>query len=204
LFTSSSVSSVSSVVKFASKAAKETRVTDTAPSPFRRFPLGPALLCVACLAVCGYTWMRYSYAWEMTPDAFRGGVPHHEAYVLLRWRMEGRPVYNAGVWSEGDAKTNSASGQPLLSMKIHDGYENPVSLLLPHAKMPIPPEYTTRSEWAGRAYRGSDSGCTEDFIVYRSSRFHPVSIAGLGIGAMGALVFCLYLRAWRRERKAAA
>jgi hypothetical protein len=37
-----------------------------------------------------------------------------------------------------------------------------------------------------------------------ASRFHGASIAGLVVGAMGALVFMLYLRAWLRERKAAA
>jgi hypothetical protein len=37
-----------------------------------------------------------------------------------------------------------------------------------------------------------------------ASRFHPASVAGLVVGAMGAFIFSLYLRSWLRERKAAA
>jgi len=35
------------------------------------------------------------------------------------------------------------------------------------------------------------------------SRFHPASVAGLAVGAMGCFIFGLYLRRWLRERKAA-
>ena len=37
-----------------------------------------------------------------------------------------------------------------------------------------------------------------------ASRFHPASVAGLVVGAMGCFIFGLYLRAWLCERKAAA
>ncbi len=36
----------------------------------------------------------------------------------------------------------------------------------------------------------------------RASRFHPASIAGLVVGAMGVFVFGAALKAWLRERKA--
>ncbi|MHC5056165.1 MAG: hypothetical protein ACYTKD_15780 [Planctomycetota bacterium] len=37
-----------------------------------------------------------------------------------------------------------------------------------------------------------------------ASRFHPASIAGIVVGAMGCFILALYLRRWLRERKAAA
>jgi len=37
-----------------------------------------------------------------------------------------------------------------------------------------------------------------------ASRFHPASIAGIVVGAMGIFIFGLYLRRWLRERKALA
>ena len=42
-----------------------------------RFPYVAALLCTACLGAAAWTWMRFSYAWEVTPrtliDAFDSG-----------------------------------------------------------------------------------------------------------------------------------
>ncbi|MHC4251446.1 MAG: hypothetical protein ACYS9X_20190 [Planctomycetota bacterium] len=40
-------------------------------------------------------------------------------------------------------------------------------------------------------------------IDSRASRFHPASIAGIVVGAMGIFVFGLYLRRWVKERRAA-
>jgi len=37
-----------------------------------------------------------------------------------------------------------------------------------------------------------------------ASRFHPASIAGLLVGAMGCFIFGLYLRRWIIDRKALA
>jgi len=36
-----------------------------APSPHARFPWAPALFCAACLAMAAWTWMRYSYCWDI-------------------------------------------------------------------------------------------------------------------------------------------
>jgi hypothetical protein len=63
---------------------------------------------------------------------------------------------------------------------------------------------------AGRLYiiRGeTDTRPPEPWIQTMSvggSRFHPASVAGLVVGAMGCFIFGLYLRRWLRERKAAA
>jgi hypothetical protein len=55
-----------------------------------RFPSIAALLCVACVGAAAWTWMRYSYAWDVTPGdvAAAGGVvrerPFVGCYVVLR------------------------------------------------------------------------------------------------------------------------
>jgi hypothetical protein len=36
-----------------------------------RFPWVAALLCAASLGAAGWTWMRYSYAWDVTPKNLR-------------------------------------------------------------------------------------------------------------------------------------
>jgi len=41
-------------------------VTEPPPtSPFRRFPWVQLVFCLACLTMTAYTWMRYSYAWDL-------------------------------------------------------------------------------------------------------------------------------------------
>ncbi len=43
-------------------------VTNTeSASPFRRFPWIQLVFCLACLTMTAWTWMRYSYAWDLTP-----------------------------------------------------------------------------------------------------------------------------------------
>jgi hypothetical protein len=48
-----------------------------------------------------------------------------------------------------------------------------------------------------------DSPCGLQLFTTQG-RFHPGTIAGLVVGAMGVFIFGLYLRAWLRERKALA
>ena len=60
--------------------------------------------------------------------------------------------------------------------------------------------YLRVPDWVGAASRGEPS----PHFALDVSRFHPGSIAGLVIGAMGCFIFGLYLRGWLRERKALA
>jgi hypothetical protein len=92
----------------------------------------------------------------------------------------------------------------------------------------LPPRWRqsrTRTSFYGRLYGcyypGSSSASAHDDLqpavpLYEfdknlrltidtsASRFHPASIGGLVVGAMGVFVFGLHLRAWLRERKALA
>jgi hypothetical protein len=44
-------------------------VANAEPTPvFRRFPWIQFVFCLACLSMTAWAWMRYSYAWDMTPD----------------------------------------------------------------------------------------------------------------------------------------
>ncbi len=45
-------------------------MSDDPAKPHARFPYVAALLCAACIGAAVWTWMRYSYAWEVTPEQF--------------------------------------------------------------------------------------------------------------------------------------
>jgi hypothetical protein len=49
----------------------------------------------------------------------------------------------------------------------------------------------------GRFFGGTDLA-----LLTTASRFHPASIAGLAVGAMGCFVFSVAFRHWLRERRA--
>jgi hypothetical protein len=72
---------------------------------------------------------------------------------------------------------------------------------------PIPVvEDGTEARFFGRLVACSSSNANEPARFWHfvfdatASRFHPASIAGLVVGAMGAFVFGLYLRRWAKER----
>ena len=52
-------------------------MTDASASPFRRFPWVQLVFCAACLVMAAWTWMRYSYAWEVTEADFAGVTEHN-------------------------------------------------------------------------------------------------------------------------------
>jgi hypothetical protein len=58
--------------------------------------------------------------------------------------------------------------------------------------------------FSGRELGESTGTTVRDFLDTTASRFHPASIAGLVVGAMGVFIFGLYLRRWLVERKALA
>jgi hypothetical protein len=64
------------------------------------------------------------------------------------------------------------------------------------------PEHTDKAEveLQGRVVRHEGKRWTYALVDTTASRFHPASVAGLVVGAMGAFVFGLYLRRWMKER----
>ena len=168
---------------------------DADRSPFRRFPYGPALLCVGCLVMCGYTWMRFSYAWDVTPS--------HLSEAEDRMR-QGR--WPSGAWARlhGQVWWQDTGESAWTWFTVADGAASrPVAVFAPRVA-----DFDYPSEFVGRVAHklAGNMGIGISMPVFvtvdtTASRFHPASIAGLVVGAMGVFVFGLYLRMWVKERR---
>ncbi|MHC4253685.1 MAG: hypothetical protein ACYS9X_31605 [Planctomycetota bacterium] len=165
---------------------KNAPATDDAdrpsPSPFRRFPYVQLAFCVACLSMTAWTWMRFSYCWDMTLAQLNGTHPDEleERYV----RTEGELSLAQDEWS-------------YLGQATKGYFFHPRGMALP--------EVGSHLSVTGRAVglRDMPSVFTSvaPAIDCSASRFHPASVAGLVVGAMGVFVFGLYLRRWVKERR---
>jgi hypothetical protein len=174
-------------------------VTEPEPTPvFRRFPWIQLVFCLACLSMTGWMWMRYSYAWAVTPVQLSAvgddaeNSPWRLYYVAVRGhvslhRYRGKVDKSVEtVWMEPLALPRNT---PALAVDF------PASTLKPGP-----------ATVKGRVYvhLGSLRLFTRHRVFANASRFTAASIAGLVVGAMGCFIFGLYLRAWLRERKALA
>jgi hypothetical protein len=159
--------------------------------------------------------MRYSYAWDVTPRLLGEAV--WESYpdvAEAEWHKT--EWYSPEGWPlKGYV---SLHGTILLSKEIEEVYpwaeygkEFPGRLLLVYE-----PDNMRKNVWVhcgatdpatidgqgglkGRVYY--DPG--PETVDMTSHRFHPASISGLVVGAIGVFVFAVYLRSWLRERRAA-
>jgi len=165
---------------------------DEAPTPIgpqARFPSIQFVFCLACLGMASYTWMRFSYMWDFQSELLRqqarvptAGEAGWPCQAFIR-------ILPAGIRQE-----HQFLG-PVIGVRRHmpDGRD----------------VYTVYSDMApvvGRYKRTDDPGlfplAMPHYMDTAASRFHPGSVAGLVVGAMGAFIFGLYLRGWFRERKA--
>ena len=167
----------------------------TETSPFRRFPLVQLVFCVACLTMTVWTWMRYSYAWEVTPSQF---------FVIDPDRSdppsEIDPALNDYyVCVHGCLRQLPEGGHPGTMKYVVTDWQGFVVVTARPDRTATPGDSI---EFCGRAFAWR--GAFFPTVDATFSRFHPGSIAGLVVGAMGCFVFGLYLRRWLRERKAAA
>ena len=173
----------------------ENANTDDADrSPFRRFPYVQLVFSVVCLAMTAWTWMRFSYCHSMKP------VEAIEARADLA-----EDLWPAGAYVELDCLDRPIgteyvpTADPAWHVKLSGFGENPCAR-------------GYRNRWSptfGSAtiitMHNNVSEISYEYIVFEAeSRFHPASIAGIVVGAMGVFIFGLYLRAWLRERKALA
>jgi hypothetical protein len=146
-----------------------------------------------------WTWMRYSYAWPVSggelwrvdlkrPGALYAPWPshrrkYHDLYIRFSVRMRSLDgAYRGPEWVRRDAY-----GPGLLRVDLGD--------TLAPSEFPQEGREVT---FLGRvnAWRRTPVMDTA------ASRFHPASIAGFVVGAMGCLIFGLYLRRWLVDRKA--
>ena len=189
-------------------------MTDAEPTPvFRRFPWVQFVFCVACLAMCGYTWMRYSYAWSVMPADF-GCLPWktespYASTATTDWsRVETHPLVGRYVALTG-IPSWPGSGSPWLDMESPSDRKTVVRVHL-RPSGTLPPLDGSPVTVKGRVTSPSPWIFIEDdfpraFVVRAdASRLHGASIAGLVVGGMGCFIFGLYLRRWLREREALA
>ncbi len=166
--------------------------TPAPATPVRRprFPWLGALLCAAAVGAAAWMWMRYSYRWDATPSDIGLALGR---YVRVPGRL--RPATRRRMYrQEGLEMLRLALSGDECSIVVH-----------------VPPNGRRRQtrRFEGRVRWVSD--VPDGMIIHSSialdttaSRFHPASIGGLIVGAMGCFIFGLYLRAWLRERRAAA
>jgi len=160
-------------------------------SPFRRFPHVQLAFCIACLTMTAWTWMRYSYAWEMTLNELRLGRPGlgqpRQVLVDFYHANVQRYVRFSGFYA-GDSYSNFKF--------LEDGSEHYMGFYYPPLhKIALGTPVTV----TGRLLMGYMS---EPVVRGDASRFHPASVAGIVVGGMGCFIFGLYLRRWLRERRA--
>ena len=164
----------------------------------------------------GWTWMRYSYAWGVTPSVLirdsedADSSPWHGAYISLCG-----DVWEAGVpcdslprryWGlqvgEGQRKVRLSRAHAPPGGSFHDlpasaRYADSVNVGM-YAQQREGLQFD--GPWLGRV----DVSSHMIHVDTEDGRFTGESVAGLVVGAMGCFIFGLYLRAWLRERKALA
>jgi len=192
-------------------------IDDPARPP--RFPYVAALLCAACVGAAGWTWMRYSYCWDMTVGEIvktQPGTPSNVTGRLVRfhgtvlYEVPNPPLLpfmellrnNVPAVRVPHPQISESPRARLLRKKwawwvigdlVHPDTEITV-LVRGTEVLPIEEEVTT----VGRVTLNPDVVIDTAF-----TRFHPASIAGLVVGAMGVFVFAVALRHWLGERRAA-
>ncbi len=209
----------------------ETPATPDRKPP--RFPYVGVLLAATCLAAAVWTWMRHSYCWDVCVEDLvtRTASPEVHSwppYVESPNRyMIGRYVLLRGSF------TTVGGGHPSMLMCCRqieiDFNDEPCGVwVFLGRETPRNRTLNGSGEYKGRVCETmgtmSEWWAIKDFdkpyvtgpwpeglaVCATASRFHPASIAGLMVGAMGLFVLTLalghWLRKWRAEiyRKQAA
>ena len=159
-----------------------------------RFPFVAAVLCAACVGAAAWTWMRYSYAWDLSPgklgseeEAKVFETTREGSYALIRGRLtgvldvKGTPVAQVCDSPDGDRCVLVLILAEEQRRSVHEG----------------------DAVFTGRI-AGVDPGEDTPPLVHldtTASRFAGASIAGLVVGVMGVFVFGAALRHWLNERR---
>ena len=183
---------------------------------FRRFPWVQLVFCLACLSMTGWTWIRYSYAWEMTPERLLASAQTGELETLRD--------YFLCVRSESAMRVRdlvAVGGDPGITL-VRLGAGEHVFALTQVPRRLLSARSAIQSTWSREKIDALRELQSEWFTVRdptgrldieerrciwldaTASRFTGASIAGIAVGAMGCFIFGLYLRAWLRERNALA
>jgi len=147
------------------------------PEKQKGFPWVVAAILAVCTAVCAWTWLRYSYAWELD----RSEMPttaSGEAWA--RWR--GRYV---------SVQETMAAGPGLGESPRYLGRVE----LTPESDSALPPNAEQALSWLHRV-----QGTVQQPVYVRrgASRFTIQSVGGIAVLTASLLHFALAMRRWRR------
>ncbi|MHC5053108.1 MAG: hypothetical protein ACYTKD_00145 [Planctomycetota bacterium] len=171
--------------------------------PGARFPLAAALFCAACVGMAAWLWMRYSYCWDVTPAQLNARVGHwilgdespvENHYVRIHgvpekgpWTI--RPGRDACIFVRFNRPDNGCA----FDVAFEDGGKVPGTGRVQSVRGRIDAQRRI-------VLRPGDDRLGLFVVDTMASRFTGESVAGLVVGAMGCLIFTLYLRRWIRER----
>ena len=151
--------------------------------PGARFPYAAAAFSCACVAAAVWTFMLFSWTWDVEWDDFRsvedplkhrlmGRYVKWPSPESSKWRVYGSPLRQA-----------EAGGGIYVSVKgLPEGHPRPVNRGRVIVEYPLGSRYPLLAIDAG------------------ASRWTGASVAGLVVGAMGVFIFVLHLRRWLRVR----
>ncbi len=195
------------------------------PAKPPRFPYVAALLCAACVGAAAWTWMRYSYCWDVEPLTFSELTPPNSSWSVTN--LHGRYVRVSGsVMNVQRGRPNAFPDVPMLEVRDRQWPRlSVVSVIFPDSA-DLPCESGGHATFIGRAHALFSDEDREHFWNARpstklngrvvlldpmrfgqpivdttASRWHGASIAGLVVGAMGVFVFTVALRHWLGERR---
>ncbi|MHC4248869.1 MAG: hypothetical protein ACYS9X_07050 [Planctomycetota bacterium] len=185
----------------------------TPEHPGPRFPWGPALLAAASVVLAAWLWMRYSYAWAVTPSRLRREAgfasSRKQSWDRAYARLEGargiylefRPRVDVARIRVGELVREETNGKTVTWSAFTwslPHIDHAVAVTIPRRDMPEP---FRRDEWTGRVEAPSSSSSVPGLDA-TAGRLTPESVAGLVVGAWGTFVFAMYLRRWLASRRA--
>ncbi len=160
------------------------------PAKPPRFPYIAALLCTACLGAAVWTWMRYSYAWEVTPDQ---AVQSGSMIKAGRWPADAYVILDCRDQDVSDARVRLSD--PAWKMLL-SGFGTEPGVEDCRGRLSAVYVSELDAEIPGKAHEH------KLLFLHAASRYHGASIAGLVVGAMGVFVFTVVLLHWLGERRA--
>jgi hypothetical protein len=182
-------------------ARREVRyVTHTDRTAFRRFPWIQLAFCIACLTMTAWTWMRFSYCWEVRLRDLVRPLPD---YGTWQWPNDVYARLSGGAVAARSLALEKSRG----FCQVIDPADDDSPQVVVHSSASASKLYYEQTEFVGRLSADMLAINAQRFWVLsasRFSRFHPASTAGLLVGTMGVFIFALYLRRWLAERRATA
>jgi len=171
-------------------------VSDLDRTPFRRFPWVQLGFCLACLAMTAWTWMRYSYVWDVPAEklslAGADGCsnPYDGSYVRLHGLMgiaaRGNFFYLSVCYDVAGMRRGNSGNYESVRLQPYGVGVAPSGPVKIWGRLVVVRQETDPDGQAAWLELDMDA-----------SRFTWQSMAGLMVGAMGCLIFGLYLLRWR-------